>query len=44
MIDPRIKSIMGDKWIGFPRAELVLERLHGLMDAPRLTRMQGLIV
>lgn len=44
MTDPRIKAIMGDKWIGFPRAELVLQRLRGLIDAPRLTRMPGLVV
>lgn len=42
--DDRISLIQSDIWIGFPRAEQVLERLQNLIDAPRQTRMPGLLV
>ncbi|WP_276202125.1 TniB family NTP-binding protein [Thioclava pacifica] len=42
--DGRIAFIQSDIWIDFPRAERVLERLQSLIDAPRQTRMPGLLV
>ena len=42
--DGRIALIQSDIWIGFPRAEQVLDRLQGLIDMPRQTRMPGLLV
>ena len=42
--DGRIALIHSDIWIGFPRAERVLDRLQSLIDAPRQTRMPGLLV
>lgn len=42
--DGRIALIQSDIWIGFPRAERVLDRLQSLIDAPRQTRMPGLLV
>lgn len=42
--DGRIALIQSDIWIGFPRAEQVLDRLHGLIEMPRQTRMPGLLV
>lgn len=42
--DGRIALIQSDIWIGFPRAEQVLDRLQGMIDAPRQTRMPGLLV
>ncbi len=40
----RIALIKSDIWIGFPRAEQVLDRLQGLNEMPRRTRMPGLLV
>ena len=40
----RISLIQSDIWIGFPRAEQVLDRLQSLIEAPRQTRMPGLLV
>ncbi|WP_308341599.1 TniB family NTP-binding protein, partial [Roseovarius mucosus] len=37
--DGRIALIQSDIWIGFPRAEQVLDRLQGMIEAPRQTRM-----
>ena len=42
--DGRISLIQSDIWIGFPRAEQVLDRLQNLIEAPRQTRMPGLLV
>ena len=42
--DGRIALIQSDIWIGFPRAEQVLDRLHGLIEMSRQTRMPGLLV
>jgi DNA polymerase III delta prime subunit len=42
--DSRISLIQSDIWIGFPRAEQVLDRLQNLIEAPRQTRMPGLLV
>ena len=42
--DGRIALIQSDIWIGFPRAEQVLDRLQGMIEAPRQTRMPGLLV
>jgi len=42
--DNRISLIQSDIWIGFPRAEQVLDRLQNLIEAPRQTRMPGLLV
>jgi DNA polymerase III delta prime subunit len=42
--DGRIALIQSDIWIGFPRAEQVLDRLQSLIEAPRQTRMPGLLV
>lgn len=42
--DGRIALIQSDIWIGFPRAEQVLERLDGLIRMPRQTHMPGLLV
>ena len=42
--DDRISLIQSDIWIGFPRAEQVLDRLQSLIEAPRQTRMPGLLV
>ena len=42
--DDRISLIQSDIWIGFPRAEQVLDRLQNLIEAPRQTRMPGLLV
>ena len=42
--DGRITLIQSDIWIGFPRAEQVLDRLQGMIEAPRQTRMPGLLV
>ena len=42
--DDRISLIQLDIWIGFPRAEQVLDRLQNLIEAPRQTRMPGLLV
>ena len=42
--DDRISLMQSDIWIGFPRAELVLDRLQSLIEAPRQTRMPGLLV
>jgi ATP-binding cassette, subfamily B, bacterial len=42
--DGRIALIQSDIWIGFPRAEQVLDRLQGLIEMPRQTRMPGLLV
>ena len=42
--DGRIALIQSDIWIGFPRAEQVLARLQSLIEAPRQTRMPGLLV
>jgi len=42
--DGRIALIQSDIWIGFPRAEQVLGRLQSLIEAPRQTRMPGLLV
>ncbi len=42
--DGRISLIQSDIWIGFPRAEQVLGRLQNLIEAPRQTRMPGLLV
>ncbi|PWG74452.1 NTP-binding protein, partial [Enterococcus hirae] len=39
--DGRIALIQSDIWIGFPRAEQVLDRLQGMIEAPRQTRMPG---
>lgn len=42
--DDRVSLIQSDIWIGFPRAEQVLDRLQNLIEAPRQTRMPGLLV
>ena len=42
--DGRISLIQSDIWIGFPRAEQVLDILQNLIEAPRQTRMPGLLV
>lgn len=42
--DGRITLIQSDIWIGFPRAEQVLDRLQCMIEAPRQTRMPGLLV
>jgi hypothetical protein len=42
--DGRIALIQSDIWIGFPRAEQVLDRLQCLIEMPRQTRMPGLLV
>ena len=42
--DDRISLIQSDISIGFPRAEQVLDRLQNLIEAPRQTRMPGLLV
>lgn len=42
--DDRISLIQSDIWIGFPRAEQVLDRLQNLIESPRQTRMPGLLV
>ena len=42
--DGRFARIESDIWIGFPRAEQVLARLQSLIEAPRQTRMPGLLV
>lgn len=42
--DGRIALIRSDIWIGFPRAEQVLDRLQCLIEMPRQTRMPGLPV
>lgn len=42
--DGHIALIQSDIWIGFPRAERVLDRLQSLIDAPQQTRMPGLLV
>ena len=42
--DSRVALIQSDIWIGFPRAEQVLDRLQGLIEMPRQTRMPGLLV
>jgi hypothetical protein len=42
--DGRISLIQSDIWIGFPRAEQVLDRLQNLIEAPRQTKMPGLLV
>lgn len=42
--DDRISLIQSDIWIGFPRAEQVLDRLQNLIEARRQTRMPGLLV
>jgi len=42
--DGRIALIQSDIWIGFPRAEQVLDRLQDMIEAPRQTRMPGLLV
>jgi uncharacterized protein YjiS (DUF1127 family) len=44
MTQERLQAIQADIWIGFPRAERVLERLEMLIAAPRQTRMPGLLV
>lgn len=40
----RLATIRGDRWIGFDRARIVLDRLSALMETPRQTRMPGLLV
>ncbi|WP_268236054.1 TniB family NTP-binding protein [Cribrihabitans marinus] len=40
----RIALIQSDIWIGFPRAEQVLDRLQSMIEAPRQTRMPDLLV
>ena len=42
--DDRISLIQSDIWIGFPRAEQVLDRLQNLIEAPRQIRMPGILV
>jgi len=42
--DGRIALIQSDLWIGFPRAEQVLDRFQGLIEMPRQTRLPGLLV
>jgi len=42
--DGRIALIQSDIWIGFQRAEQVLDRLQGMIEAPRQTRLPGLLV
>lgn len=42
--DDRIALIQSDMWIGFPRAEQVLDQLQGLIEMPPQTRMPGLLV
>lgn len=43
-LKPTIALIQSDIWIGFPRAEQVLDRMLGLIGMPQLTRMPGRLV
>ncbi len=40
----RVRWMLSDRWIGFPRADAGLARMRGLLDHPRRTRMPGLLI
>lgn len=40
----RIRWMLSDRWIGFPRADAGLARMRVLLDHPRRTRMPGLLI
>lgn len=40
----RIQKIRGDRWVGYPRAQLALGRLRELIDWPRKQRMPNLLI
>jgi hypothetical protein len=42
--DERIKYINEDKWIGYPRAQQILDRLEDLMVYPKNDRMPNLLI
>lgn len=42
--DARIRRILADRWISFPHAETVLERMNRLLVQPRKDRMPCLLV
>lgn len=38
----RIRAIRSRRWVLYPRAKQALDRLHGLLDQPRGTRMPSI--
>jgi hypothetical protein len=40
----RIQSICGDRWIAYPRAQVAIERLDGLLKWPRKQRMPNVLL
>lgn len=40
----RINFILGNKWIRYTKANDVMDKLHGLVAAPRTTRMRNLLL
>ncbi|MEO9871157.1 TniB family NTP-binding protein [Ekhidna sp.] len=42
--EERIQFILGNKWVGYTRATEVLEKLNGLVTAPRTTRMRNFLL
>lgn len=40
----RIKHIEKDQWIGYPRAQQALEKLHHLFSHPKRSRMPNLLI
>jgi type II secretory pathway predicted ATPase ExeA len=42
--DRRIRAIRARRWVLYPRAKQALDRLHGLLDHPRGTRMPSIAI
>jgi hypothetical protein len=42
--EERITEINSDKWIGYPKAKAILEKLEGLLTFPKILRMPNLLL
>jgi hypothetical protein len=40
----RMRAILGERWVHYPRAGHVLQILHRLLDHPRTTRMPSIAI
>lgn len=42
--DEKVRFVMEDRWIGYPRAKRILNRLDEMLALPRLARMPALLI
>lgn len=42
--DARIKAILADGWVGYPRAKIIINRMEELLDHPKILRMPNMLL